>query len=245
MHPILFSIGNFSIYSYGVMMALAFIAGILLARRRAPKDEIDPDTILDIGLYILIAGIVGARLLHVLVNLSYYVRSPLEILMLHHGGLIFYGGAIAALLTSYLFLKRRRISILLMGDCIVPYLALGQAIGRVGCFLNGCCFGRPTTLPWGILFPASSLNLHPAPIYLSLNGILIFLILDFIRERKGFTGQVFLCYFILYSFTRFLIEFMRGDTPAVIFGVLTLSQVLSVVIFALSIIVYKKLSKNG
>lgn len=244
MYPILFKIGPITIYSYGVMVALGFIAGIWLARGRARSDGIDPDRVIDLGVYVLISAIVGSRLLYVLLNLKEYLASPKEIFMVQHGGLVFYGGAILATATGALFLRKRKISILRMGDVVIPYVALGQVIGRIGCLLNGCCYGKVTNLPWGIYFPGQRLPLHPTQIYFSLNCLAIFIILAFIREQKAYNGQVFLSYFLLYPFGQFFIEFFRGDTPGTIFGLFTVSQLISVGIFFIALTIFIKRSKK-
>ena len=244
MHPILFKIGPVPIYSYGFMLALAFMIGIYLARKRAKIDGIDPNSVIDLGVWVLISGVVGARLVYVLANIREYLAAPLEIFMIHHGGLVFYGGVALATTAGVLFLRKRRISVFVMGDCVIPYVALSQAIARIGCLLNGCCYGKPTSLAWGIRLPGHPLALHPTQIYLSLNGLAIFLILGFIRGRKAYQGQVFLAYFLLYPFARFFIEFLRGDCP-VIFGVFTPSQLASASIFFLALTIFIVIKKDG
>lgn len=243
MHPILFKIGPVPIYAYGFMLALGFMIGIYLARERAKIDGIDPNSVIDLGAYVLISGVVGARLVYVLANIREYLSRPLEVFMVHHGGLVFYGGVALATATGVLFLRKRKISILRMGDSVIPYVALGQAIARIGCLLNGCCYGKPTSLAWGIQLPGHPLVLHPTQVYLSLNGLAVFLILVFLRERKSYPGQVFLAYFLLYPFTRFFIEFFRGDCP-LIFGGFTPSQLASVGIFFLALAIFIPLERR-
>ena len=188
----------------------------------------------------MISGIVGARLLYVLTNLSEYLKHPLEIIMLNHGGLVIYGGIILATFTGIFFLSKRKLPILKTADVLFPYVALAQSIGRIGCLLNGCCYGRPTGLPWGIYFPGQTIALHPTAIYFSLNALAIFIILKIVQERKKFTGQVFLLYFILYPAGRFFIEFFRGDSPHNIFGLFTLSQIVSIVLFVVALLIYRR-----
>ncbi len=218
---------------------------ICLARQQAEKEGFDGGKIIDLGLYLLLAGIVGARLLYVLTNLSEYLKHPLEIVMLNHGGLVIYGGIILAAFTGIFFLSKRKIPILKTADMLSPYVALAQSIGRIGCLLNGCCYGRPTSAPWGIYFPGQVVVLHPTEIYFSLNALAIFLILKMVQKRKRFTGQVVLLYFILYSATRFLIEFFRGDSAHNIFGVFTLSQLISIIIFVVALLIYQRRSILG
>ncbi|MEA3560307.1 MAG: prolipoprotein diacylglyceryl transferase [Candidatus Omnitrophota bacterium] len=241
MHPILFKIGPVSIYSYGVMVAVAVIIALYLARRQALKNNVNPEIILDLGIYALISGIIGARLLYILTNIRHYLIQPLEIVMLNHGGLVSYGGIIVGSLIGIFFLKKRNLPVLKITDMVIPYVALGQAIGRIGCFLNGCCYGRPTNVSWGVYFPGSSLTLHPTQAYFCLNALVIFLILRIIQEAKRFDGQVLIFYFIFYPFGRFFIEFFRGDTPRIIFGLFTLSQIISIIVFFAALAAYIKL----
>ncbi len=227
MHPILFKIGPLTIYSYGVMLALAFVVGIWLATRQARREEVSANTILDLSFVALITGIIGARILFVLFNLNYDLLHPFEIIMFWQGGLIYSGGLILGTLCAILFLKVRRLNIWKVVDICAPSLAIGQAIGRIGCFLNGCCFGKPVS--WGIKFPPGSmasyeqfsqgliksvneysLPVHPTQLYSSLNALIIFLILIMVRKRKRFNGELFWLYLFLYAITRFGIQFLRG-----------------------------------
>ena len=154
MHPIIVEIGPVTIYSYGVVVAVGFITAAWLAARQAASEGLSPEGILDIALVCIISGIIGARLLHVLLNLPYYMHSPAEILMLNRGGLAFQGGFFAAIAAGVLYAKRAGLSFLRAADIMAPYIALGQAIGRIGCFLNGCCYGAFTGSYFGFLFMA-------------------------------------------------------------------------------------------
>ncbi len=262
MHPVLFEIGPLTIYSYGVMLALAFVVGIALAMGSAKREGVPTNTILDLSLISLITGIIGARILFVLLNLDYYSRHPLETIMFWQGGLVYYGGIILGVSCAILFLKIRKASIWKVVDICTPSLALGQAIGRIGCFLNGCCFGKP--ISWGVKFPPGSmasyeqfssglirsaseysLPVHPAQLYSSLNALIIFLILIVVRRRKGFNGEIFWLYLLLYTITRFGIEFLRGDDrgPA-FFGSYSISQLLGIWVFILSLIMLGALSRK-
>ncbi len=247
MHPILFKIGPVVIYSYGVMIAVAFLSSMYLISRSAQKAGISIENIADLGLALLISGIVGARLLYVLTEIEYYRANPLEIVMIWKGGLVFYGGFIAAFVCGWVVLKRNKMPVLKTCDHIIPYLALGQAIGRIGCFLNGCCFGKPTNLPWGMIFPKGSIagdiypaiHIHPTQLYSVYTNFLIFAILLLFGNWKKFDGQILYLYFILYSVSRFLIEFLRADNPQILLG-LTISQVICVVLFLVGIVMCAK-----
>lgn len=254
MHPILFEIGPLTIYFYGVMLALAFVVGIWFATRQAKKERIPANTILDLSLVALITGIIGARILFVLLNLDYYSRHPFEMIIFWQGGLVYYGGIILGVLCAILFLKIRRLNIWKVVDSCTPSLAIGQAIGRIGCFLNGCCFGKPVS--WGIKFPPGSmvsyeqfsqgliksaneysLSVHPTQLYEGVNALIIFLILILVRKKKKFNGQLFWLYLLLYAITRFGIEFLRGDDRGpVFFNLFSISQLIGVGIFILALL---------
>jgi len=218
MHPILLKLGPFTIYSYGVMVAIGFGVATFLARARASKLNIDPDKIIDVAILLIVFGIIGARLLYVLLNLSFYVANPIDIIKLSNGGLVWYGGFISAVLAGTVYVKKTRLNFWAVADLFVPYVALAQAFGRIGCFLNGCCYGKD-----GI----------PVQIYSSIALFIIFVILRIWQDNKHFESEIFLGYCVLYSFKRFLMEFLRGDNPRILYG-LTMSQIISVFVFLLS-----------
>ena len=215
MHPILLKCGPVSIYSYGAMLAMGFALAVFLASRRAVKFGLDKEKIIDLAVVVLVSGIIGARLFYIILNVSYYLKDPLEILALTKGGLVWYGGFIAALLASLWYTRKKGLNFWGCLDLLAPYLALGQAFGRIGCFLNGCCYGKPG---------------QPVQLYASLSLFILFIILRVWQDRRRFTGEIFLGYCMLYPIKRFLIEFLRADNPRIYMG-LTLAQVLSVLIF--------------
>ena len=237
MHPVLFKIGPLTIYSYGVMVAVAFLTAALLMRSRACNFGIRPAVVLDLITWIFISGIAGARLMYILVNPDIFIADPLEMVMLHHGGLVFFGGLLGGLLGSMLFVRKRGLSFPNIADLMAPYVALGQAIGKIGCFLNGCCYGRPTNLPFGIIFPGLPGPRHPAQIYESLCYLALFVFLIFLQRRRQFFGGVFLLYVMLYSTARFFIEYARGDTSTLL-PHLTIFQAISLIVFAGSMALY-------
>ena len=230
MHPILFEFGNFRIYSYGVMVTLGFLIAVYVASREAKRIGISPQQIFDIGLYALLCGIVGARALHIILDFRYYINHPFEIIMLNRGGLAFHGGLLTGIISAWFFIKRNGMPLWKTADIIIPYVALGQAIGRIGCFLNGCCYGTPTYLPLGIRLPGHILRLHPTQLYSSIFLFLAFIALKKLYRKKRFNGTVFFSYFIIFSFGRFFIDFFRGDLKIVFFGLKT-SQIISIFIF--------------
>jgi len=223
MHPILFQLGPFTIYSYGFSLALGFIVATYLAKLEAGRKGIPPEKIINLSLCLALSGVLGARLLYILQNLRFYISNPGEILMLHRGGLSFYGGFVLATICASIYLKREHLSIPKVFDLIAPYLALAQGIGRIGCFLNGCCYGRAAR--------------HPTQIYSALSLLAIFLILRTVQTKGAgkayFTGQAFLLYCLLYSLMRFFMEYLRGDNLR-IFANLTVHQLISIGIFVIS-----------
>lgn len=248
MYPVLFRLGPFTIFSYGVMLAAAFIIGVYLARGEARRKGIGEENIVNLSLYVVIAGIVGARLYHIaFYGLSNHLFHPAEILAVWRGGLAFHGGIIGGLLATIWFARRQRISFWKLSDTLTPSLILGQALGRVGCFLNGCCYGVPTRLPWGIIFPeGSSANreygfqsLHPTQLYQVAFNLFLFLFLWGRRKKGKYDGHLFLLYLILYSGGRFLVEIFRGDSLYVWDTPLKAAQVMGILTIIVSMLVIK------
>jgi len=219
MYPVLFKIGPFAAHAYGFMLALAFTLGILTSIYFAKKEGIRSETILNLAIYVIISAIAGARLLYVLVDWNYFSGHPFEIIMVQNGGLAFLGGLLLSLLIIFVYARLKKLPLLKILDAITPAGFLGYSITRIGCFLTGCCFGVPTRLPWGVVFPPGSpaavafpgAALHPVEIYASLTTFAIFLILAWIYRYNKFDGQIFFLGLIFYSIYRFLMEFMRFE----------------------------------
>lgn len=224
------------------MVALGFGLAAFLIYRRAAGLGLDKGLIMDLVVLILLVGLFGARSLYVLLNLSYYIANPIEIFNLSKGGLVWYGGFLAGIAGAIWYIKINKLDFWAVSDLIVPYVALAQGFGRIGCYLNGCCYGvtAPLSYPFGVVFPGSMTPRHPTEIYSSLALILIFMILRAWQDLPHFKGGIFLGYCALYSLKRFYIEFLRGDNPKIICG-LTLSQLISAFVFimALAIFIYK------
>jgi len=239
MHPILLKIGSLSIYSYGVMVALGFALATACVYARAPKFGIDRDSIIDLMILMLVSGVAGARLFYVLQNYGYYLAYPLEVLNLSKGGLVWYGAFIAGLFSSVVYMKIKRMDFWAAMDLAAPYIALAQAIGRVGCFLNGCCYGIEA--PKGCILAVGSASdtlLHlPTQLYSAMALVLIFAVLCVWQSHRRFKGEIFVGYCVLYSAKRFFMEFLRGDNPRLYLD-LTISQVISCALFALSLSVF-------
>ena len=233
MHPVICKIGPFAIYCYGLMLVLAFFASSTLAKFQAKKEDINPEIIFNLSFLVFISGIIGARLLYVIENMGYYVRNPMEIIMLQHGGLSWFGGLIFGIFFGIVYLKRNKLSLYKIFDLVIPFVALGQAIGRIGCLLNGCCFGKVSR--FGLYFDVHESVLIPTQIYSSLILIFIFIILRFLQDRTHREGEIFFSYLMLYSIKRFFIEFWRGDNEIILFR-LTLFQIISIAVICLSFI---------
>ncbi len=236
MHPILMKFAAFNIYSYGAMIAIGFATATLCIYMRAGKAGLDKQKMLDLVVLILISGVIGARILYVALNAGRYAANPLEVFDLSKGGLIWYGGFFLALSAMAIFIARNRLNFWAVGDMISPYVALAQAFGRIGCFLNGCCYGAeaPAAFRMAVIFPGEECYRIPAQLYSAAALLLIFLILRYWQDRRHFGGEIFLGYCILYSYKRIMIEFLRGDNPRVVFG-MTFSQAVSAVVLAVSI----------
>lgn len=251
MHPILVKICGIPLYSYGLMLAIAFLVCVMLALRKAVSIGIAPHHILDLSLYILVSGIMGARVLYIATNLSYYIEHPFDIFLLQKGGLSFYGGFGLALIVGFFVAKRRKLPLGKVSDLIILYLPLGHAIARIGCFLNGCCYGKPTSVLWAVQFPPYSLAarhfgtnhlVHPVQLYSSLMNLGIFLALSL--SRKRFDGELVFKYMILYGAGRFILELFRGDNPVVLFG-LNIFQLISIGILILGLILKPVIEKHA
>lgn len=252
MHPILIEFGFFKIFTYGLLVATGFFVGIMLAVRQGKDEGLDPQKILDLCFYILISAILGARALYIVVEYRYFLANPLEIFMFWKGGLVFYGGFLASVIFAWYYIRKHQLPLWPLADVLAPALALGQAIGRWGCYFAGCCYGAPTNVPWAIIFsdPKSlaplNVALHPTQIYLSLSNLIIFGILMFLRKRKSFDGQVFWTYGILYSIGRFIIEYFRADDRGfAVQNILSTSQFIGIFVLIFSIIMWSRLRSQN
>lgn len=228
MFPEICKIGPVTVYSYGLSVVAAFLVASGLAYSQAKRQNFHPDAVFNFMFTAFIAGIIGARLFYIIENAAYYRKNPLEIIMLQRGGLSWFGGFIAGVLCSAIYLKKKRIPVYKTLDLIAPFLALGQSIGRVGCLLNGCCFGRESGS--GIYFPVHGSVLIPTQAYSALLLLVTFIFLRFRQERPHREGEIFLAYLLFYALKRFFIEFWRADNPVIAFG-LTLFQFISIALF--------------
>lgn len=233
---IAFSIGNIDIYWYAVLMMSAFIIALIIFKIKDGMFNIKFSDILDLSIYVIPISIISARIYYILFNLDYYISYPEQILNLKAGGLAIYGGIIGGGITCYIFCKKRKINILDLFDYIVPCLALGQAIGRWGNFINIEAYGSITNVPWrmGVFEAEKYIEVHPTFLYESLVTFLLFILLTSISNKRKYKGQITLIYLTIYSFARMIIEGFRIDS--LMLGNVRISQKLSLIIFIVSII---------
>ncbi len=245
MYPELFHIGSFPINTYGVFLALAFLCAILITVKLAERDGLPKEKIYDLCLWMLLASLIGSKVL-MLFTEPEYRDHPLQLLSLDflRSGGVFYGGLIGAVLCGYFLMKRYKLPWWKTADACAPGIAIGNFFGRQGCFAAGCCWGKPTNLPWGVKFSElghsitgvpTDTFLHPTQLYESFAMFFVFLFLLWLHKHKRFSGQVILAYGLLYSIIRFAIEFVRDDPRGDILGLTTLtglstSQLISVVV---------------
>jgi phosphatidylglycerol:prolipoprotein diacylglycerol transferase len=245
MHPILFEIAGFPVYTYGVLLAAAYLLGLQFALIRARRRGLDPNRVMDLGIWIIVSALVGAKLLLLVVEWDTYGGNPRELLTLVRSGGVFYGGLIAAVTVALWYLWRHRMPVWQVTDVFAPGIALGHVVGRLGCLFAGCCFGKPTSVPWAITFHneyaaqnvGTPLNvpLHPTQLY-EAGAELLILVMLLATERRGrpFPGRTFWGYMLLYGISRFIIEFFRGDSRGTV-GMFSTSQFVSLLIIPVSI----------
>jgi phosphatidylglycerol:prolipoprotein diacylglycerol transferase len=247
MHPILFEIGGITVYSFGTLLALAFIVGLMLSRVEMKRRGFNPDMAYDLILGVALGSLFGARLFYVAGHWSdYYSQNPLEVFRIWNGGLIFYGGLLGGAIGLILMAKTRGLNVVRLGDAVAAPLALGVAIGRLGCFLNGCCYGIPTKTPLGVNFFGNS-NYLPTQLFEMAWALVMFGIIYLWLEKKvefKTDGSLFIIYLALYSFGRFFVEFIRFSSWK-LFGVLSFAQLISLAVFVVSAyVIFARRQKN-
>jgi phosphatidylglycerol:prolipoprotein diacylglycerol transferase len=249
MHPFLIDAvvfgHRFRLPTYGLLLAIAFSTGYVLTLKRAIRNSISPKHIENLFLITILGSIFGARFFHIFFEeFSYYSRHPEKILAIWEGGYTFYGALLTSIFLIWLYLRWKKLSFLQIMDMISPGAALGLFIGRMGCFFAGCCWGRPSSMPWAVAFNApdtlsssGNIAVHPTQVYEALSGLLIFIFLNWRFTKKKYEGQIFLEALSLYSVARFAIEFFRGDDyRGYLFGgFISYSQFISLAILPLAL----------
>jgi len=247
-------LGEITIYTYGVLLAAAYLLGLKLAMVRAQARGLDAARVLDLGIYIIISALIGAKLLLIVTDFRTFQADPKELLTLARSGGVFYGGLILAVIVAVWYIRRAGLPLWTTCDAFAPGIALGHVVGRFGCFFAGCCYGKPTTVPWSITFtdPFAAANvgtplnmpLHPTPLYEAGAELLILIIL-LTTEKKGrpFSGRTFWLYMLLYAISRFIIEFYRGD-PRGSVGIFSTSQFISIILAPLALVMLVHLARQ-
>ena len=253
MYPRLLELGPLTVYTYGVLLAAAYLLGLKYAMVRANKRGLDSVRVLDLGIYIIISALIGAKLLLLITDFSTFKNDPKELLTLARSGGVFYGGLILAVAVALWYIRRAGLPLWTTCDMFAPGIALGHVVGRFGCLFAGCCYGKPTTRPWGITFtdPFAAANvgtplgvpLHPTQLYEAGAELLILAVLLW-TERKGrpYPGRTFWLYMFLYAVTRFIIEFFRGDERGTVWMFST-SQFISILLAPLAVVMLVYLSR--
>ena len=260
MHPILIRLGSFPIHTFGVLMGSGFLVGILYSLRQSRKWGLDPDGIFNLCFWIMVSGVLGARVLYIAIDVAmkghdseFYSYNLLKLFALWEGGLVWYGGFIAAATTGLLYLRRHGFPVWRAADMLVVATFMGLAIGRIGCLMAGDDFGRPTTMPWGIVFrnpdalvyPPSLMGvpLHPTQLYMSLKSFTVALVCHLvIKHRKRFDGQIMAIAMMLYATLRYSVEIFRGDDDRgwipYTHQMFSTSQGIGIAVFALGAFLY-------
>jgi phosphatidylglycerol---prolipoprotein diacylglyceryl transferase len=245
MYPRLLELGPVTVYTYGVLLAAAYLLGLKFAMTRAKARGLDDARVLDLGIYIIISALVGAKLLLLITDFRTFTSDPRELLTLARSGGVFYGGLILAVIVALWYIRKIGLPLWTTCDVFAPGIALGHVVGRFGCLFAGCCYGKPTTRPWAITFtdPFAAANvgtplgvpLHPTQLYEAGAEFIILMVLLW-TERKGrpFAGRTFWLYMLLYAISRFIIEFFRGDERGNV-GIFSTSQFISLLLFPLAI----------
>lgn len=248
-HPILLKLGPITLRSYGVMIALGVLAGLFWARSEFRRRKLSDDLLYDLTIASIALGVLGARLAFAALNWQSYRTNLLAVPMIWaYGGLSFHGAIIGGILAGLWLSKRYKVSFWKMADAVAPGLALGHSIGRIGCFLNGCCYGIPTTMPWGVRFfnpflGIDTLPSHPTQLYEAVGLFVIFTLLaKYSRQsasKPSYEGSVFVWWAILYSVLRFVVEYWRAGATAKIVNGLTEAQWLSLFVFVVALIYHR------
>lgn len=241
----LFTIGKLTVHGYGLMIGIGILACVFMAAYRAPKKGLSADAIMDIAIYSVIAGFIGAKLLFLIVEFREFLRNPLS--LLGSSGFVVYGGIITGVITAVFYCKKKGYAFMEYFDLAAPSIAMAQGFGRIGCFLAGCCYGRVTESFLGVIFPENSMapagiKLLPTQLFSSAGNFLIMAVLLVYSRKSGKPGNVGILYMLLYGIGRFCIEFLRIDDRGG-FWILSTSQWISIMIIILAGILFQRQRK--
>jgi phosphatidylglycerol:prolipoprotein diacylglycerol transferase len=242
MYPILFHFGSIKIYAYGFLIGLSFVVGLILSTLNAKKEGVPFERVVDLFFSSVLSAILGSRILFVLINFDAYRGNFLQIFKIWEGGLVFYGGLILAVGVAIAYMRWHGLPLWKLADLFSPPVALGLFFGRIGCFLAGCCYGKETSLPWGVVFtdPRSlarlNVPLHPTQLYEAAGSLTLFFFLNWKLKKKSFDGQIIWLFLFLYSVFRFFIEMLRDDPRGFVFqDLLSTSQAIGILLAFISL----------
>ena len=241
MYPILIHTRWIDIHTYGVLVAAGFLIGLSVLAHRARREGFQPEQIYDLGVLLVVAGMAGGKLFHIIFFWDEFIAGwRAEGLRSLREGFVFYGGFIVAALAGVVYLRAKRLPVAKIADLIAPCGALGHALGRLGCFFNGCCYGKACSLPWAVTtfqppHPMAGIPVHPTQLYEVAGNVTLFLGLSAFAKHKRFDGQVWWLYVLGYGVLRFVVEFFRGDYEKYYFGVFTLGHVLAAIMIVASL----------
>ena len=258
MHPTLFRFHGLELHSYGLLLAIAFLVGIQLLLKRGAQRGLPEDKLSTLSLLLLVLAIIGGRGLYVLTHWSDYAKDFGGVFRIWEGGLMLYGGYFLAIAGGIAYVRRAKLPVWRVGDAAAPSMALGIGIGRLGCFLNGCCFGLPSALPWAVKFPPGSYSnfvfpgdpLHPSQLYLAGAGAGLFVLLLLLDRKAHFEGWLFWTYIALDAILRFVIDFTRYYDATSYLGKIgpfpfNVNQVFSVVLVLVALFMLNRLRHAG
>ncbi|MCL4501867.1 MAG: prolipoprotein diacylglyceryl transferase [Deltaproteobacteria bacterium] len=243
MHPILFEYGPLRLFTYGFFLAVAFLSAIYVASREAKRLGLPVAKIYDLCFYAVVAALVGSRLLYIILDPRPFLEHPLKIIALWEGGLDFQGGLFLALVVAIYYIRRHQLPWRTTLDALALGLPVGQFFGRIGCFMAGCCYGKPSNLPWSVTFTDPKtlcplhVPVHPAQLYEAFLALGVFGVLSVLKTRKSYDGQLILTYFCLAGLVRFVVEFFRSPLDyrgPIIFWAMPLTQVIALVLAMVS-----------
>ena len=256
MYPLLLDLGFFNVYSYGVILAAAYVLALRFALHRAGGAGLDGQRIVDLGIIGIISAVVGAKLMLVVVDFDRFAGDPSQLRVLVSSGGVFYGGLLLAVPVCWWYIRRSGLPLWTTCDLFAPGIALAQGVGRMGCLLAGCCYGQPTEAPWGITFTSTlaaanvgtplNIALHPTQVYEAVAVLLILgVLLAGERRWRAFPGRTFWTYLLLYGVARIVLELFRGDPRGMVFDALPTSQFVSALIVPASIVMLVLLGRRG
>lgn len=244
MHPVLFHIGSLAIHTYGVLVAAGFLLGLTTAAHRAKTEGIDPERINDLGVWLIVAGMLGGKLFYIVFFWrDFIIGWRAAGIASVREGFVFYGGFICASLATVAYTRLKKLPLAKVADAFAPSVALGHAFGRLGCFFEGCCYGKACSLPWAVKFPPphvmTNIPVHPTQLYEAAGNFAIFGALSLFYRRKRFDGQVWWLYVLSYGVLRFVVEFFRGDSDVHYLSVFSIGQFIAVAMVLAALVGWK------